>query len=412
MPPSAITDLVYIDAQGYHYADYPTFLNWINAKYQGIYGLDSYVDPDSMDGQFLAILAQAFYDTAALGNAVYNSFSPLTAVGYGLSRNVQINGLQKKEASFSTVGLTIIGVANTPISSGVAQDELGQLWNLPESALIPGGGSLTVTATAATIGAIFAEANTITQIFTPTNGWQTVNNSSSAIPGNPVESDSALRIRQAQSTALPSLTVLEGTKGAIANVPGVSQVEVYENDTNETDGNGIPANSVAAVIAGSFDYTAVAQAIQIKKTPGAGTYGNQTVLVNDSRGMPINIEFTDVAEVSPGAGIKVWIQYVAVNSGPNVFSTDYIPLIQAAVAAVVNVAGIGAVDTNGQINYTTLFAPAYLNGAPEGQSYVISNLSIALNSGSYNSSNIDIAWNQLPVCNPAVDVTVSTSPHP
>lgn len=412
MPPSAITDLVFIDSTGYHYSDYPTFLNWINSKYQSIYGLDAYVDPDSMDGQFLAILAQAFFDTAAVGSAVYNSFSPLSAVGYGLARNVQINGLKKEAASFSTAGLTIIGQANTEISGGVAKDELGQLWNLPLAVLIPLSGSVSVTATSQTIGSVFAEANTITQIFTPTNGWQTVNNPAAAIPGDPVESDADLRIRQAQSTALPSLTVIEGTQGAIANVPGVTDVVVYENDSNATDGNGIPGNSVAAVIAGSFDYTAVARAIQIKKTPGAGTYGNESVIVQDSRGMPINISFTDVAEVSPGADIQVWIQYSPVNSGPNVFSDDYIPLIQAAVAAVINAAGIGALSTNGQINYTTLFAPAYLNGTPQGQSYVVLNLAIAINTGGYASSNIDIAWDQLPVCNPTVDVTVSTSPHP
>lgn len=412
MPASTINDLVWIDATGYHYEDQPSFLAWINAQYQGIYGLDTYVDPDSQDGQFLAVLAQAFFDTAALGSAVYNSFSPLSAVGYGLARNVKINGLEKAVPTFSTVGLTIVGQANTTITNGIAEDVLNQQWVLPVLVTIPIGGSILVTATSATIGAVFAEPNTVTSIFTPTNGWQTVNNASAALPGDPIESDASLRIRQSQSTALPSLTVVEGTQGAIANLPGVTDVVVYENDSNSTDGNGIPGNKVCAVVAGSFDDVAVAKAIQIKKTPGAGTFGNTSETVQDSRGMPIVISFTDVALVSPGADIQVWIQYTPVNSGPNVFSSDYIPLIQAAVAAVINGAGIGALKTNGQINFTTLFAPAYLNGTPEGQSYVILALTIALNGGGYAASNIDIAYNQKPLCDPSVDITVSTSPHP
>lgn len=403
--------LCFIDATGYHYPDFPTIYNTLVTQYQGIYGADVYVDPDSMDGQFLAILASGFYDAAASGSATYNSFAPPTAQGYGLARLVKINGLEKEIPSFSTVELTIVGQENTVINNGVAQDELGQQWGLPEQVIIPFGGSIDVVGTALVVGAVFAEANTITTLFTPTNGWQTVNNSGPAIPGAPVETDAQLRIRQSQSTANPALTVVDATAGAIANIPGVTDVVVYENDTGITDGNGIPGHSVQAVVAGSFSNLAVAQAIQLRKTPGAGTSGNTTVNVTDSRGMPLAISFDNVADVTPGADIKVWVQYSPVNAGPNQWSSDYIPLIQAAVASAINNAGIGALKTNGQINYTTLFAPAYLNGEIQGQSYVIVELTIAYNGGSYAASNIDIAFNQLPVCIAGTDVTVSTSPH-
>lgn len=410
MPPTSITDLVFIDSSGYHYSDYPTFLAWITAQYQGIYGADVYIDPDSMDGQFLAILAQAFYDTAALGSSVYNSFSPLTSQGYGLSRLVQINGIQREIPSFSTVDLTLVGTAGTIITNGVASDTLNQQWILPTPTVIPDAGTVDVVATSAVVGAIFAEANTITNIFTPTNGWQTVNNAAIAVSGEPVETDAQLRVRQSQSTQLPALTVLGATQGAIANIPGVSDVEVYENDGSETDDRGITANSVCAVVAGSFDSTTVAQTIQLYKTPGVGTFGNTTVTVVDSRGMPLDISFTNVALVDPGAEIQVYIQYTPVMSGANQWSDDYVPLIQAAVAKVINASGIGALLTNGQINYTTLFAPAYLNGAIQGQSYVIEALEIGLNGGSLAASNIDIDFDQQPLCDPASDVTVSTDP--
>ncbi len=126
-----ITDLVYIDDTGYHFSDYPAFLSWLQDKYRGVYGADVYLEADSQDGQFLAILAKAFYDTAAVGASVYNSFSPVTAQGVGLARLVKINGLTKQVPSFSTVILTIVGTAATVITDGVAKDTLGQKWLLP-----------------------------------------------------------------------------------------------------------------------------------------------------------------------------------------------------------------------------------------------------------------------------------------
>src|SRR4051812_22366331 len=104
-----ITDLVYIDDTGYHFADYPTFLAWIQGKYRDIYGADVYLESDSQDGQLLAVIAKGFYDVAALGASVYNSFSPVTAQGVGLSRNVKLNGLSRGIPTKSSVDLVVVG---------------------------------------------------------------------------------------------------------------------------------------------------------------------------------------------------------------------------------------------------------------------------------------------------------------
>lgn len=262
-----VADLVYIDDTGYHFADYPTFLQFVTQAYQNIYGSDIVLTPDSQDGQWVAIQAQMLYDTAAIGASAFNSFSPVTAQGVGLSRVVKINGLRREIPSNSTAVLTIVGQAGAVITNGVAQDTLGQNWNLPFTVTIPGGGTIDVTATAQIEGAINAAVNTINIIFTPTLGWQTVNNSAAATVGSPVEEDGALRARQIQSTANPSKTVLEGTYGAIANVTGVTDVAVWENDTDAVDGNNQPAHSIFAVVKGG-SVTDVAQAIQVHKTPG------------------------------------------------------------------------------------------------------------------------------------------------
>lgn len=401
MPPQSVSDLVWIDSTGYNYADYPSFLAWRVAQYQGIYGADVYIDPDSQDGQYLAIIAQADYDTAVQGASTYNSFSPLTAQGAGLARVVKINGLSKLVPSYSTVLLAIVGTAGTIISNGIAADTLNQQWILPASVTIPSGGAVTVTATAALIGAVFADENTITTIFTPTLGWQTVNNAAPATPGAPVESDAALRIRQSISTSNPALTVFDATIGAVANVTGVTKVAGYENFTATEDGNDLPAHSICIVAIGGTA-TAISEAIVSKKTPGTYTYGGNnaiSTLVYDSQGMPLTI----IYDSGSTAEIQVTITGTALPG----YSSDFVPLIQAAIAAYINSLPIGGTSTENEINPFSIIPSAYLNGAVQGQTYVVTAITIGLNSGMQGTSAISLLFDQNPVCNSAVDVTVS-----
>lgn len=401
----AVSDLVYIDSTGYHCADYPSFLAYVQNSYQGIYGADVYLGADSMDGQWTAVLAQMLYDTAQVGQAGYNSFSPAGAQGVGLSRVVKINGLERDIPTYSSVPLSIVGQAGTVITNGIAVDTLNQQWALPATVTIPSGGAITVTGTSTVVGALNAAANTITGIFTPTLGWQTVNNSVAATPGAPVESDAALRGRQAVSTANPSLTVLEGTYGAIANTTGVQYVQVWENYTNSTDGNGQVAHSIFAVVDGG-SITNVAQAIQIHKTPGTDpwsgpTYSghNQSQVVYDSRGMPITIGF-----FQPPLIATIGVQ-ISLTPGTG-WSTDFETTIAAQVSAYINSLGIGAGSQfNGAVRVIPLYQLVYVpNYVPT--MYSITSVEIQLNGGGFSTADISIDYITLPQTSPVVGTDV------
>lgn len=387
-----IPELAYIDSTGYHFSDYPAFRLWLVGVYNGIYGADVYLGADSQDGQFISILAQAFYDTASLGAAVYNSFSPSTAQGTGLSRVVKINGLRRQSPSYSTVTVTIIGTTDTVITNGVVQDTLQQKWNLPTVVTIPDSGTIDVLATAQVIGAVFAEIATVNTIFTPTRGWQTVTNAAAATPGAPVELDSQLRIRQAISTANPSLTVLDGTIGAVANLDGVTKVRGYENDGETTDGDGLPAHSITIVTVGGDD-TEIAEAIAIHKTPGTKTNGDTVVPVTDVHGMPLNIRF------QPATTATIWVT-ITIAQLPT-WSSDYGQLIKDSLAAVINAGNIGD-----DVIYTKLFGPAYLNGLAPGQTYTVVSIELKKNGGSFAPANVDLDFDEDPVCDPNVNVTL------
>lgn len=392
----AVSDLAFIDAAGCHIADYPSFLSYLQSSYQGVYGADVYLGADSQDGQYLAIVAQDLFDACSFGGSVYNSFSPVSGQGVGLSRNVKINGIERGAATNSTVDLVITGTNGTQLNNAIAVDILQQQWSIPTGTIIPSSGTITVTATAVVQGAIQALANTVTGIFTPTQGWQTVNNPAAATAGTAGETDAELRARQITSVALPSLTVLEGTLGAVENVSGVTQAVIYENDTGSTDSNGLPAHSFSVVASGGDD-TAVAQAIQIKKTPGTQTYGTTSVTVFDSKGMPLVINYYRPTQ----ATINVQVT-ITTNSN---YLSSYAALIQSAMAAAVTFPNI---TIGGLIVITKLYVSAYLPGTVAGQSFTIVSIEISKNSDALGNSNVQLLFNEEPVCNASTNVTVVT----
>lgn len=322
-----------ISATGIVAPSFSDVLGYLIAKYQGIYGNDIYLGNDSQDYQFLAACIGApINDLNAAIIGAYNAYSPATAQGANLSSAVKINGLKRNTPTNSTVDQVIVGVAGTPIVNGVTQDSNGNKWSLPALVTIPPSGTITVTATCQTAGAVQAGVGTVNQIATPTYGWQSVTNATAAAAGAPVETDSQLRSRQAVSTALPSRTVLEGTVGAVWAIPGVTRVTPYENDTKVTDANGIPGNNIYLVVEGG-DATAIAQAIAAKKTPGTGTYGTTTVSITDAYGIahPISFYRPTYDAITCAITLKALTGY----------TTTIGAAIQAAVAAYVNAVVIG-----------------------------------------------------------------------
>ena len=322
-----------ISASGISAPSFSDVLQYITNKFQGIYGSDVYLGNDSQDYQFLSAgIAMPINDLNASIIAAYNAYSPATAQNANLSSVVKINGLKRNTPTNSTVDQIIVGQAGVTITNGVTQDSNNNKWSLPATVTIPPSGTITVTATCQTAGAVQAGIGTVNQIATPTQGWQSVTNATAAAAGAPIETDSQLKARQSVSTALPSRTVLEGTVGAVWAVPGVTRVTPYENDTKVTDVNGIPGNNIYLVVEGG-DATAIAQAIAAKKTPGTGTYGTTTVSVTDAYGIahPISFYRPTYDAITCAITLKALAGY----------TTSIGAAIQAAVAAYVNAVAIG-----------------------------------------------------------------------
>ncbi|UXZ62525.1 baseplate J/gp47 family protein [Burkholderia multivorans] len=377
-----------IDANGITAPTYADVFAYLQDQYRSIYGADTYLEPDSQDGQMIGVFAKAISDVNSVAIAIYRSFSPATAQGDALSSNVKINGIVRKVASYSSADLVLVGQAGATITNGAAKDTNGVLWLLPATVTIPPSGTITVTATCATIGDVSARAGTINQIATPALGWQSVTNPADAAEGAPVESDAVLRQRQTVSTALPSLTVLDGIIGAVANVPGVTRYVAYENDTSATDANGIPSHSISLVVEGG-DATAIANAIAAKKTPGSGTYGTTAVIVTDIYGRPITIRFFRpvAAPIAATVTIKALTGYTS-QTGQQ---------IQQAVSDYINGVQIGG-GLSGSVEWGDALTVA--NSVGGGITFKLSGLTLTGPRGA-GTPDVALLFNEAASCTPA-----------
>lgn len=373
---------------------FPDILAYLQAQYQAIYGADVYLGPDSQDGQFLAAIAQGYADINAVCVGVYNSFSPATAQSSALSSNVKINGIAREVASFSTVDLVLVGQANTTIRNGVVTDTSNNRWSLPATVVIPSSGTITVTATCQSVGAVAAVANSVNVIATPTLGWQSATNPAAATPGDPVETDDQLRMRQTNSTALPSQSILDGIVGGLRTLAGVTRVAAHENDTGSTDSDGVPAHNISLVVEGG-DATAIATRIALKKTPGTPTYGTTSESVTDPYGDAQTINFFRPTDHT----VKVSIGIKAL-SGYNSTIGDE---IVAALVAYINALGIGD-----DVLLSRLYLPANLFGNADSATFEVTSLLIALDAGTPGSADLTLAFNEAAVCATG-DVTLTVS---
>jgi len=336
VPPS-ITDA------GLVIPSYSDILAALISHYQGIYGATVWLAPDVPDYQDLAIRSLVSADTNSAMQQVYLGFSLASAVGPQLDLLGVLIGTPRKVGTYSTVLLTITGNAGAVITSGQALDVIGNYWLLPQTVTIPSGGSITVSATAQNIGAVTAQPNTITIIATPTAGWTGVNNAAAATAGNPIEADSAYRARLMISQSLPSLSLPAGTAAGIAAVSGVTRSQVYENPTNATDSNGLPAHSIECVVEGGAPAD-IAQAIYNNRGIGCYTNGSTTVTVTDPNNgnfaMPIRFDILTYLQI-----------FVSVSVHPisSAFNTSMLTAVQTAVINYLNGLGIGQPVVYGEL---------------------------------------------------------------
>lgn len=377
-----------VSASGITAPTYDEILEYFKDRARTIFGSDINLDADTQDGQLLAIFAVAINDLNAQAIAVFNSYNPHTASGVALDGAVKTNGLTRLDASKSLVDLKLVGTAGTVITNGVAIDTSDNRWLLPAQVSIPLSGEVVVTAEAQKVGAVSAGAGSITKIGTPTLGWHSVTNPASAQVGEDVETDAALRVRQALSTMQPTVGLWEGLIGSLAQLDDVHSVAGRHNDTGTTSSDGIPAHSIAIVVAGG-NVNDIAETIFKKKSQGVATFGSTSVQYTDSFGNANAIKFSRPSDVkvSVELSVKPTASWLSTVEGE----------IKERVASYINGLEIGEVVSPARVATIAVRR----KDCSFDDAFTLEKL--LLNSA---ASSVKIAWNQKAVCS-ASDVKVT-----
>lgn len=139
-------------------------------------------------------------------------------------------------------------------------------------------------------------AMSIDTISVPIAGWDSISNPVAATTGRLQETDPELRERFRNSKFVQSANIIEALIDALSNVEGVTDVQVYENDTMAVDAQGVPPKSFMPIVLGGLP-TDIGNAIWFNKPTGISSSGNATVQIVDSLGFVHPISFKRPTEV-------------------------------------------------------------------------------------------------------------------
>lgn len=291
-----------LDATGLTVKTRTEIVTELETDFKAIYGNDINLSQNSPDGQLIGILAQQAVDIRELLVSVYNSFNPDRAIGSILDERVAINNIQRQGGTFTVQPITLV-IANTVTLQGVdanyndinatgytVQDNAGNQFILVDSETFTAG-TYSRNFRAKNLGLVETTVNTITNPVTIVLGVTSVNNPSGALQtGQNEETDASLILRRQYSVAIASLGYLNGLLGAILNLDGVSDAKVYENVTNTTDADGIPAHSTWLVVEGGAN-TDIANIYYEKKSAGSGMRGAVEIDITTPSGNILTIKF-------------------------------------------------------------------------------------------------------------------------
>ena len=263
------------------------------AGYRAIYGEDINLDPDSPDGQRVAIETQLVLDAQSFGALEYNQRDPDFALGQSLNSIIKLAGISRRPATRSQVDVVV--TTDRPLTlppDYAVEDDLGQAWTTLNAIDIPPG-ETTVTLFAENFGAVEADPATVVNPVTVVIGVLSVMNTLSAVVGIDEETDQELRVRRNRSLETPQSSSTGRMFTALANLPNVTDVAVYENDTDTTDSDGIPAHSLWVVVEGGA-VSDIVETMVKNKTGGKGMVGAVTGTFSEDFTRPNGTTFTIV----------------------------------------------------------------------------------------------------------------------
>jgi uncharacterized phage protein gp47/JayE len=196
----------------------------------------------------------------------------------------------------------------------------------------PGVNQGVVDVTAIDTGPTQANAGTLTVIDTPVSGLNSVINLVDAVPGRNVETDAELRLRRARTLQVAGKATVDAIRSALLDLEGVTDVIVFENDTEIDDPDGRPPKSFEAIVNGGEDQE-IFDKIWDTKPAGIRTVGSEVGTITDSQGQTHQVKFSRPTDVN------IWLEVdLSVNSE---FPVNGLAASEQALVDMGNSFGIG-----------------------------------------------------------------------
>jgi uncharacterized phage protein gp47/JayE len=327
----------------------------INEALQNEFGISIDVSDRSIEGFVIGILSERLAIIWELVELINNSQDPDKATGAALEALCLLTGTFRSPATFSTVTLTLTGTPTTSVSTGalVSTTSTSQQFETLEDGLITllddwsagadyavddrvtnagnvyicitagtaagsggpdtqddditdntvhwrflgvGTGAVDVEAQATVTGPIVAVSGDITTIDTPVGGWDGVMNILDAVVGEDVMSDAELRILREIELAEPGTATQAAIRAALIDVPDVTAVTVFVNDTDD-EVDGMPPHSVEALVTGGEDQD-IWDTLLANVAAGIKTWGDEVGTATDSQGTDHEERFTRPEELT------------------------------------------------------------------------------------------------------------------
>lgn len=348
------------------------------------------IEDDSIVAQLIGIFSSELeFAWGALAD-VYAQFDPQMNTGAGQSGTVQLNGITRKKGTFTKIKVALKGVAGTSVAKGslIGTQDGSETYKLDSTVELTGETAVEATATNTVFGSKQPKPNSITTIFEPVIGWNSVTNTEVVELGLDEESDAELRSRQQQSTSLTSYRQIEAVWSAVSNIDGVTYCRVYQNSsTYPEDDRGIPFKEVATIVIGGDDYE-IAKALFYRFPIGQIGFGTTSVTFNDAQGFPYVISFSRPKHVDIFIKMKLEVYD---SSAWNSLRPSEIKRNIINYAKYNNYSKEGF-PPGADVRLTRLYTP--INGVP---GFSVKELYIGISNENLTTSDVTISWDELAV---------------
>ena len=346
-------------------------------EYKSIYGADIDLSQNTPDGQKVGIEAALEFDLQSFGAAMYNQFDPDFSSGEMLNKIIKLIGINRGPATRSSAEITITTNKDMPLESGYAiADSSNQNWLTTVDASLVAGAN-TITVYAELWGKIEAPIGTITSPVTIVPGVLSVTNPADATPGVDEESDPELRIRRNKSLENASYSTIGGLYAKLANIEAVTDLKVYENDTDVYDaGLDLAAHSIWVVVANG-SVADIAETIAKNKTAGVGVKGleSATFVENIIKPNGVPFSYSHTIQYDRPVVVPIYVTMTATRKDPAVVIDT--TLLKEKLATKVY-----QINENAQTN--ELYGYAY----QAGTTFIATDLLISLDGITYVDSQL------------------------